>query len=295
MLNDVQLFDIEREIRLSNVYIDGEFTNGAGNISNTSKLSFKSFKINLENNYFEGIFELSDFKNPQIKIDLISELYFDEIKEIFQIDTIDILKGYAETRIKYNGSYSELRSFKFRDLLTKDYTVNLVIKDGELKFKNHPLVLNEISGNIDLNRTLYTDSLYFKINDNDFLLKGRISKLFEYFNEKELFNINAKLYSRKLNLNELALLFKIDKTENSGSYQLPDKLALQLRLNIENFEVGKFYATNIKGNLNYKPRMFSLHEISFNSMNGKVKAGGVLIQKFNNDFLIKPLLKAENA
>jgi hypothetical protein len=294
LLSDVQLFDVEREIRLSNVYIEGEFTNGARNISNTSKLSFKSFKANLENNYFEGIFELSDFKNPQIKLDLTSELYFEEIKEIFQVDTIDILKGYAETRIKYNGSYSELRSFKPRDLLTKDYTVNLIIKDGELKFKNQPLILNEISGNIDLNRTLYTDSLYFKINDNDFLLKGRISKLFEYFNEKDIFNINAKLYSRKLNLNELALLFKTDKTENSETYQFPDKLALQLRLNIENFEAGKFYATNIKGNLNYKPRMFSLHEISFNSMNGKVKAGGVIIQKFNNDFLIKTQSRLTN-
>jgi len=294
LLSDVQLFDVEREIRLSNVYIEGEFTNGARNISNTSKLSFKSFKANLENNYFEGIFELSDFKNPQIKLDLTSELYFEEIKEIFQVDTIDILKGYAETRIKYNGSYSELRSFNPRDLLTKDYTVNLIIKDGELKFKNQPLILNEISGNIDLNRTLYTDSLYFKINDNDFLLKGRISKLFEYFNEKDIFNINAKLYSRKLNLNELALLFKTDKTENSETYQFPDKLALQLRLNIENFEAGKLYATNIKGNLNYKPRMFSLHEISFNSMNGKVKAGGVIIQQFNNDFLVKTQSRLTN-
>ncbi|MCD4832471.1 MAG: AsmA-like C-terminal region-containing protein [Bacteroidales bacterium] len=294
LLNDVQLFDVEREIRLSNIYIDGEFTNGAGNISNTSKLSFKNFKANLESSYFEGIFELSDFKNPQIKLDITSELYFEEIKEIFQIDTIDILKGYAETRIKYNGSYGELRSFKSKDLLTKDYTVNLVIKDGELKFKNYPLILNEISGNIDLNKTLYADSLYFKINDNDFLLKGRISKLFEYFNEKEIFNINAKLYSRKLNLNELALLFKTDKSENSETYQLPDKLALQLRLNIENFEAGKFYATDIKGNLNYKPRMFSLHEISFNSMNGKVKAGGVIIQKFNNDFLVKTQSRLTN-
>ena len=87
---------------------------------------------------------MSDFKNPQIKLDLTSELYFEEIKEIFQVDTIDILKGYAETRIKYNGSYSELRSFKFRDLLTKDYMVNLAIKDGELKFKNHPLLIKSL-------------------------------------------------------------------------------------------------------------------------------------------------------
>ncbi|MFC2103816.1 AsmA-like C-terminal region-containing protein [Bacteroidota bacterium] len=294
ILNDVQLFDLEREIRYSNVNIDGEFTNGDQNISSTSKITFKSFNANIESNAFEGIFELVNFKNPQIKLDLKSELFLDEIREVFQIDTIDILKGLVKTNIKYNGSYEELKAFKFRDLFTKDYTVNLELSEGELKFKNHPLVVNEISGSIDLNRTLYTDSLFFKVNNNDFLIKGRISKLFEYFNKKDIFNINARVYSRKLNLNELALFFKTNKNESSESYQFPEKLALQLRLNIENFEVGKFYATNVKGNLNYKPKMFSLHEISCNSMSGNVKAGGVIIQKFNNDFLVKTQSKLTN-
>ena len=294
LLNDVQLFDEEREIRLSNMNIDGEFSNGSGNIGNTSKLVFKTFNFYVERNYFEGIFEFSNFKNPQIKLDLLSELYLDEIKNLFQIDTIDILEGYAKSEIKYTGSYDELRTFKFRDLFTKDYAVKLELDGGELKFKNQPLVLNEVSGNINLNKTLYTDSLFFKINNNDFLIKGRISKLFEYFNEKEIFNVNATLYSRKIDLDELALLFKTDKKESSEKYQFPDKIALQLRLNIENFEVGKFYATDIKGNLNYKPRMFSMHEVSFHSMNGNVKVGGVIIQKFNNDFTVRTQSRLTN-
>ncbi|MDA3952655.1 MAG: hypothetical protein PF485_03345 [Bacteroidales bacterium] len=287
LLNEAQLFDIEREIRLSNVNVEGEFSNGTDNNSRTSKLLLKSFNTNLESNYFEGSFELTNFENPHIKLDLSSELYFDEIKEIFNLDTIEIFNGIANAKIKYNGEYEELRRFKPRHLLTKDYTVYLNIKNGEFKLKNHPLVLNEISGEIDLNRTLYTDSLYFKVNNNDFLIKGRISKLFEYFNEKEIFNINARVYSRKIDLDELTLLFQSKTTINSETYQFPDKIALQLRLEIENFEVGKFYATSVKGNLNYKPKMFSLHEISFNSMNGKVKAGGVIIQKLNNDFIVK--------
>ncbi len=288
LLSDAQLFDEEREIRLSNMNIDGEFTNGTKNMAHTSRLVFKSFSFNVEQNFFQGVFKLSDFKNPQIKLDLHSELYLDEIKNIFEIDTIDILNGYAESEIKYSGSYDELRSFRFRDLFTKDYSVQVRLKEGELKFKNHPLVLNQLTGNINLNRTLYTDSLFFKINNNDFLIRGRISKLFEYFNQRDIFNINAKLYSRKINLDELSLLFKTDKEGGgSESFHFPEKLALQLRLNIENFELGKFYATDIKGNLNYKPKMFSLHEVSFNSMNGNVKAGGVIIQKYNNDFMIK--------
>lgn len=287
LLHDAQLFDMERDIRLSHVNIDGQFTNGSENISGSSKILFKTFSAHLGQNVFEGSFVLENFDEPEIALDLASELYFDEIKEIFKIDTLDILSGYAKTKVKYNGSYSELRTFKFKDLFTQNYAVDISLKDAAVKLKNHPLVVNDISGNITIMRTLRTDSLFFVINNNDFLINGRISKLFEYFNEKEVFNINARVYSRKLNLDELAVLFKSEKAESSESYQFPEKIALQLRLNIENFEVGKFNATDIRGNLNYKPKMFSLHEISFNSMNGSVKAGGVIIQKFNNDFLVK--------
>jgi len=287
ILNDVQLFDMERDIRLSHVNIDGLFTNGSENITRSSKIIFKTFSAQIEQNVFAGSFVLDNFDNPKISLDLVSELYFNEIKEIFKIDTLDILTGYAKTKVKYSGSYSQLRTFKFKDLFKQNYAVDLTMKDAAVKLKNHPLVVNEISGNITLARTLRADSLFFMIKNNDFLINGRISKLFEYFNEKDVFNINARLYSRKLNLDELAVLFKSGKTESPESYNFPEKIGLQLRLNIENFEMGKFNATDIRGNLNYKPKMFSLHEISFNSMNGSVKAGGVIIQKFNNDFLVK--------
>ena len=156
-------------------------------------------------------------------------------------------------------------------------------------------MITDISGNFYINRTLNADSLFFRIDNNDFLVNGRIFKLHEYFKSNEIINIKARIASRKTNLNELAPLFKASKgDDNISAYRFPDKLSLQLSLDIQNFEAGKFNATNIKGNLNYKPRMFSLHEISFNSMNGDVKAGGVIIQKFNNDFVVKSQSKLNN-
>ncbi len=287
LLRDAQLFDMEREIRLNNVKIEGEFSNGDRNSATTSNLLFKSFNANIESNAFTGSFELSNFSDPKIRLDMRSELYLNELKDIFKIDTLDVLKGYAEANIKYQGFYKELKSFKFTDLFTKEYAVDFNLNDGSLKFKGHPVRLDQISGNITLNKTLYADSLFFKIGNSDFLINGRISKLFEYFNDKDIFNITARVHSQKINLNELAVLFQSDNTNNTESFQFPDKLALQLRVNIDNFEVGKFYATDILGNLNYKPRMFSLHEISFNSMNGSIKAGGVIIQKYDNTFTVK--------
>ena len=295
LVSDAQLFDEKRQIRFSNINIDGEFNNGELNNSSNTEIVFRSFSSLLENNSFKGEFKLTNLVNPLIELEMDTELDFREIKDIFVIDTLEIFEGNAKAKIVYNGSYYELKKFRFNDLFTKDYKINLRVNNGEFKIKGKPVKFTEISGNVDLQNSLYADSIYFEIGENDFLLNGRVSKLFEYFEDREIFNVNAILVSDKINLNELAPLFAADNApEEETSYRFPDKLSMQLKLNIKNFEVGKFNATSIKGNMNYKPGMFSLHEITFSSMNGNIKAGGVIIQKYNNDFLVKTQSRLNN-
>ncbi|MBU8893687.1 MAG: AsmA-like C-terminal region-containing protein [Bacteroidales bacterium] len=295
LVSDAQLFDEKRQVRFSKINIDGEFNNGELNNLSNSEIVLKSFSSLLENNSFKGTFKLKNLVNPLIELNMDTELIFSEIKDVFEIDTLEIFEGKATAKIVYNGSYYELKEFKFSDLFTKDYKINLRVDDGEFKIKGKAVQLTKISGNVNLQNSLYADSIYFEIGENDFLINGRVSKLFEYFEDREIFNINAKLFSQKINLNELAPLFEADNAiEEETSYRFPDKLSMQLKLNIRNFEVGKFNATSIKGNMNYKPGMFSMHEIAFNSMNGKVKAGGVILQKQNNNFTVKTQCRLNN-
>jgi AsmA-like C-terminal region len=288
LISDAQLFEERTEFRIDNINIDGLFNNGEFNSSAHSEITFKSFDAAMESNSFSGDFKLKNLVNPYIELNMDTELKFSEIKEIFDLDTLEVFEGDATANIAYNGTYTDLKNFTFSDLFTKDFVGGVQIDNGEFKFKNNPVLITEISGELNLRNTLHADSIYFEIGENDFLINGRISKLYEYFNESQIININAKLYSEKTNLNELAPLFETkSETGEDASYRFPDKLAMQLRLNIKNLELGKFNATNVKGNMNYKPGMFSLHQIAFNSMNGNVKAGGVILQKQNNDFHVK--------
>ncbi len=288
LISDAQLFEEKTEFRINNINVDGVFNNGEYNRSSSSEIIFKSFDASMESNSFSGDFKLKDLVNPYIELNMDAELKFSEIKEIFNVDTLEIFEGDALANIAYNGTYDDLKNFRFSDLFTKDFIGSVQIHNGEFKLKDKPVSITEISGDLNLRNTLHADSIYFEIGESDFLINGRISKLFEYFNESQMFNVNAKLYSEKINLNELAPLFETEpESSYKASYHFPEKLAMQLKLNIKNFEVGKFNATDIKGNMNYKPGMFSMHEIAFNSMNGAVKAGGVILQKQNNDFHVK--------
>ena len=288
IINGAKLVFNEKNIELTNLNVDGEYTNGKLQSAKTSKLKFKNIRTEIEHSVFEGNLEIQNFEDPIVKFDLQSKLHLEELKRLFRIDTLEILSGYADAKVKYFGLYKDLKNISLPDLFTREYELDLSINNSEIKFLGNPLILSEISGGIHINKILTTDSLSFKIYENDFLINGIAAGLHDYFLNKNEFQIDAQLKSRKIDLNELSPLFKVNKhSENNSAYKFPDFLSLNLNLNIENFEVGKFNATNISGELNYKPRMFSLHEISFNAMNGNVKAGGVIIQKYNNNFVVK--------
>src|SRR6056297_517714 len=288
LVEKARIFDQKREVSIKDLFVKGNYSNGAKRSPVSTVISFKNFSASIENSRFNGECKLTNLYDPVVNVNLFTELNLEDINTYFQADTIALLNGYAEANMSYNGKYAQLKNLHFADLFTPDYWVDLTLSNVAFQFKGSPVKLESIHGNIELNRNLKADNLSFKIKGNDFLINGYISQLFDYFQHQKLFNIKASVVSNHINLNQLSLLFKKDTKPNTEPvYRLPEKIAMSLKLDIKDFEVGKFSATTIRGDLNYKPRMISLHEISFYSMDGYVKAGGVITQKFNDDFLVR--------
>ena len=275
-------------IRIGDVSFEGVYTNGIENNSSGAEIKIDNINATILNNRFKGSVYLNNLNDPIIKVDAEAELFLDEIKETFTLDTIEILKGTCNIKAIYNGKLNEIRQISFNDLFKDSYDISLSLADGTFKLKDNKITVSDISGNLHLKRSIVAEDLFFRIQENDFLINGRISRLFESLDEKEIFNTNATIKSENINLNQLSpLFFKEDQETNTSGYRFPDNVSFQLKMDVGKFEVGKFIASEINGNINYKPRMFSLHEISFNTMDGNAKAGGVIIQKYNNDFIVK--------
>lgn len=287
-VKNAQIFDEKRKLGIHDILIKGKYSNGKDNDPASTQIVFEKFSAALKNSTIDGQFFLENLHDPTLDIAFFTTMNLSELHKYFETDTIALLEGFAEANVKYRGKYNSLQNVQFADLFTTNYSVDLNLSQGAFQLKDNPVKLEEVSGTIQLNKNLKTENLFFKIQDNDFLINGYISQLFEYFEHQKVFNVNANVDAGHIDLNQLSLLFKEDKKDKKDAvYRLPEKLALTLKLNIKNFEVGKFSATNVRGNLNYKPRMFSLHEISFYSMDGFVKAGGVITQKFDNNFLVR--------
>lgn len=253
-----------------------------------SIIEIKQFNASLQESSIEGKFEIRDFAEPLLMLNISSEIDFNKINKIFTVDTLETIEGKGNLLAEYKGTLKELKEIKFKDLFTREYNLKLNIKDGKFKMKGRPLVLEEVNGNILINKDVYADSLSFKISDSDFFIRGEALNVYNYFNLGEPVNVKAEINSDLINLNQLSSFFSAEKSNTTNpSYQFPDKLSLVLKLKVNQFSVGKFEATNVQGRLNYKPRMFSLNEISFHSMDGNAKIGGVIVQNYKSDFLVK--------
>lgn len=287
-LKKANLVDLKTEINLKQVFANGVFSNGSERNLKTTTVSLTSFSATLDKSTIVGSTDISDFTNPTIIMDYDANLDFAEIQNTFAIDTLEVFEGSGKLSGTLNGNLREVKTLRFYDFFKKEFAFTLRIKDGELKIKGRPLVVKQINGLLAINETLYTDSLYFKILDNDFLITGEASNLSGYFSSQGNTSIMAELNSNSVDLNQLSPLFFDEASETKNpSYKFPDRLNLFLNLQLRNFSVGKFNAKNIKGSLNYKPKMFSLHEISFQSMQGEIKIGGVIVQDYKNDFIVK--------
>jgi len=287
-IKNAALNDFSKKITIKQIYTEGEFSNGNGNCINTSYIKMNSFSVALDKSTGSGSLLISDFSDPSVLIDYSADLDFKEIHNTFAIDTLEILTGTGKIKGTFSGNLKEIKDFQFYNFFKKEFAFNLRIKNGQLKIKGNSLIVEGINGLLAINETLYTDSLYFKILDNDIMLNGEATNLYQYFSSQGTTSVLAELTSNSIDLDQLSPLFFSDKTEKKDpSYRFPDRLNLFLNLQIQKFCVGKFNATQIKGSLNYKPKMFSLHEISFNSMSGSAKIGGVIVQDYKNDFVVK--------
>lgn len=276
------------KIKVNQVFTDGVFSNGIEKRNKTSVVELNSFSAALDKSNIAGNLIVSNLSDPLLLVNYSADLDFKEIHNTFDIDTLEILEGTGKIKGTFAGKVNEINTLRFTDFFKKDFAFNLRIKDGLFKLKDNPLIVKNINGLVAINETLYTDSLYFKILDNDILLNGEASNLYQYFTGSGTSSVLAELASESIDLNQLAPMFLSDKVvKDKPSYRFPERLDIHLNLRIKQFTVGKFNASQIKGSLNYKPKMFSLHEISFQSMNGSAKIGGVVVQDYKNDFIVK--------
>lgn len=255
----------EKNTTLTNVNLLGNITVN----ENRSNLTLKNISANLNNNNFTGDMELTNFKDPYLKLKLAANTKLEELIAFYPIDTLENLSGSINMNAEIEGLISEMKTNAYCPSIKA--SGNAVITDLKATFKQTDKHINIPEGKLELNnRHLNVYGLQLIRGNSDVMLVGELPNFLSYlFDPKEPLTIVAHVTSDKIELEDF--LFGAGKSSENASINIPNNLDFNVSVDVAHLTFGKFVADNIKGNMLLKNQKVALKDLSLNVTDGEVK------------------------
>ncbi len=255
----------EKNTTLTNVNLLGNITVN----ENRSNLTLKNISASLNNNSFSGDMELTNFKDPYLKLKLAANTKLEELISFYPIDTLENLSGTINLNAEIEGLISEMKANAYSPSIKA--SGNAVIADLKATFKQTDKHINIPEGKLELNnRHLNVYGLKLIRGNSDVMLMGELPNFLAYlFDPKEPLTVVAQVTSDKIELEDF--LFGAGKSSENAAINIPDNLDFNVSINVKHLTFAKFVADNIKGNMLLKNQKIALKEVSLNATDGEVK------------------------
>lgn len=273
---DADITQVKDNIQLRHVNLKGHYFNGNRNANEPSVLTLIPFSATIDQGTLEGELTLRNIENPSFSGKVKANLNLENVQKFIKIDTIESVLGQLTMDAVFSGDAKNLSSGNYENITTsgdmkisnmnlklKNYSLDFAAINGDFKFDNNDLAVNDFSGNI---------------GSSDFAMKGFFRNIIGFIlKENQSITIDATLNSKNIDLNELLS----NKAEDSGAknkYKLKFSELVDLNLNseIQHLVFRKFDATNIKGIIKLKDKKMVADPIVLNTMNGSITTSGLI-------------------
>src|SRR4051812_44331967 len=267
---------IKENIVLNNVNLKGHYTNGTMDGKQPSALTLQPFSATINQEQIKGELTIINFSNPSINGKIKATFNLSELQHFVKIDTIEQISGgvvidavfKANNRNAETGLYNEVTTagdlhISNMSLQIKNNILKFTNINGDFKFNNNDLIVNQFSGNV---------------SSSDFELKGFFRNIVGYaLKDKQDINVEATLHSKMINLNEI-LANKQEDVAKQSKYKLKFSEHINVNLNseIEHLKFRNFTAKDIKGIVQLKDKKLVVDPIALSTMDGVITTSAVV-------------------
>ncbi|HEY4788351.1 MAG TPA: AsmA-like C-terminal region-containing protein [Bacteroidales bacterium] len=275
-------------LKLKDVDLAGLYTRQSDE-GKSSILKINKFSSVLGSGNISGKLLFENSHEQKIQFSAIYNLNLNELKQFLNIDTLELLSGRVEGNIEASGTVNNSEKFKLSDYSNIACNGLCKLYDASIKIKSSDYYFEKINGSVLLNNDLYFNNISLYVLDNDFLVNGNLKDWLSYLlKQKQDLTLQADITSRNLDLSKYFISNeKKINSQYSRELLFPDHINLDLKLHINNFKLNKFNAKWASGYLIYKPKMFVLKSLFFETLSGRVNGNGAVIQDVNKNFIVK--------
>jgi hypothetical protein len=182
----------------------GTFTNGSGRSLSSSVFELKNFSVKPERGIFQGNLRVQNFLDPQIAVNLHSDLDLEFLGEFLGVEGVQRLKG--NVIVDFNNPESSLARLK------EGIESELIVRNLSLLIPGYPHPIKKLDAHAEMKAgRLVMDTFNIQIADSDLKLNGSISNLPALFHQQNR-DVVFKLEGQANRIN-LTTLLKTDSVK----------------------------------------------------------------------------------
>jgi hypothetical protein len=271
---------------------EGQYTNGNRQGPESSRIQLNHTSLLYGNSRLGGDYSILDLTHPRIDYHIKAELDLADLPSFISTDSaFRYMEGMLYAEINVKGIQSSLVKMSRHELLNHHYEARFRLDGVGLGLTYKSLDMHDLYGELTYQDHLTIHSLDGKIEDIEVSLAGRADNLLEYlFTNSGNLWLDSDIYITRADLNKLPFFNRYDKSmPDRDTIRLPDRLYVKTRYRIDELSVKKFQASQVSGELSYRPRRLTIPRLNLHSMSGQIHSEGMLEQQRNSQFLVKSI------
>ena len=284
-INNGSIVEQTSNTKLSKIHLIGSFS--SANKQQHEWINLSSFEAFLGKEKCHGSLLISDFKEPQINLQLSSNFPFNELIGFSNL-TIGEAGGYITTDFNVNFKYHKSQELYEIENIEGDF----LLVDCALNNSANHFSMENVNGAFSTsNGQLTSTEIKGVFNGSNF------TSQLELKNFKRLITsqTTVPVIAGKLALDFLILdEFSSENKSDSSFFTSPDSVDLSIDLSIKKIKYNKFEAKNIKGNFSLKEGSLRSKDLSFKANKGAYLVDAKILKTSSQNYQLSVQGNAQN-
>jgi hypothetical protein len=156
--------------------------------------------------------------------------------------------------------------------------------------QENKLLFSDIKGRLKMLNTVQADDIRFRYKGQNIRIDGEFRKLPEWLaGRKVTMSARADLWFDKLMPEKFMADSKEAGKSHSGkrAVSLPGDIILDINFKIDSLSYKTFSSTELKGNMNYHPKIFTFKSVTMKSLNGAISGDGFFTQNKDKSVIVR--------
>jgi len=254
---------------LSNLTLEGSYTNGSLMSVKTTGITLESFSVTTGSSTLAGKMNLQNLLEPVFTASLKGNIVAKELNEYAGNAPAQLRAGTLYPDLTFSGNIERISPDSVKINIRP--TGSMTMENISLSFVNSNARIDQLGGDLKMTNDQISAGLDGYFMDTDFRLKIASENPFTQREDPSRAKITGSLHSSNVNIDKILENLKGDNTRKK-QIRIPEQPELELEFDFDRITKGELQTRQVSGTLIYKYPGLYIEPVYLETMNGVINS-----------------------